>query len=79
MKKAQIKRSWIVYKPNYDNRVDYPIYVPFLKDAWNKACSFGVGAEVWLSVDKYRRNGSSCHISGEIVYVVEKTKKHRMV
>ncbi len=70
MKVAQIKKSWIVYPPNYKPGDGY-FKVPFLKDAWNKACSLGVGSEVWLIKDTKRTDGSSSHDSGDVVYVVE--------
>lgn len=73
MKKAQIKRSWIVYPPHYRPGDGY-FEVPFLKDAWNKACSLGVGAEVELIVDKTYRNGNAKWSNGNEIYVVEKRK-----
>lgn len=69
MKKAQIKRSWVVYPPNYTPGDGY-FKIPFLKDAWNKACSLGLGAECWSSIDISRRDGSGCHKTGDKIYVV---------
>lgn len=75
MKKAQITRSWIVYKPDYDyKKGDLPIYVPFLKDAWNKACSLGEGAEVVERVEQVYRDGAWSS-SGGRSYTVEKRRK----
>jgi len=46
MKKAQIKRSWVVYPPDYVAGSGEFFKIPFLKDAWNKACVLGAGSVV---------------------------------
>lgn len=69
MKVAQIKKSWIVYPPNYKPGDGY-FKVPFLKDAWNKAYSLGTGAEVW-SVHRIEKRGSSSYQAGKVIYIVE--------
>ena len=73
-KKAQIKRSWIVYPPNYSWQQNDPYYyIPFLKDAWNKACSLGKGAEVVERIEQTYRDGARSS-SGGRSYTVEKRK-----
>lgn len=69
MKVAQIKKSWIVYTPNYEPGDRY-FKVPFLKDAWNKACSLGVGSWCCLVVEKHK-HGSSSYETGGVTYIVE--------
>jgi hypothetical protein len=69
MKKAQIKRSWIIYQPDYDHTKHEPIYVPFLKDAWNKACELGEGAEVVEIIDQVHKDYTSW--TGGRSYTVE--------
>lgn len=71
-KKAQITRSWIVYPPNYLPGAGY-FYIPFLKDAWNKACSLGEGAELVERVEQVYRDGAWSSCCGKI-YTVEKQK-----
>lgn len=74
MKVAQIKKSWIVYPPNYKPGDGY-FKVPFLKDAWNKACSLGVGAQCRLVVEHNKRErnkrGWSSYETGGVTYIVE--------
>ena len=72
-KKAQIKRSWIVYPPNYFPGAGY-FSIPFLKNAWNKACELGEGASLFEKVDKTYRNGNTMHSTGTIYTVVRKRK-----
>lgn len=69
MKVAQIKKSWIVYPPNYEPGDEY-FKVPFLKDAWNKACSLGVGAKCKL-VEEHNKRGWSSYETGGVIYIVE--------
>jgi len=69
-KKAQITRSWITYPPHYEPGDGYTQH-RFLKDAWNKACSLGEGAECWEKIRKCFRDGSR-HISTGKIYITEK-------
>lgn len=69
MKVAQIKKSWIVYPPNYKLGDGY-FKVPFLKDAWNKACSLGAGSLCRLVVEHNKRGWSS-YETGGVTYIVE--------
>lgn len=69
MKVAQIKKSWIVYPPNYEPGDEY-FKIPFLKDARIKALSLGVGADVW-SVHRIEKRGSSSYQIGKVKYVVK--------
>lgn len=71
MKKAQIKTSWIVYPPNYKPGDGY-FLIPFLKDAWRKACSLGEGADCWQKVHKTRRDGSQCFSTGKTYTVIKR-------
>lgn len=73
MKKAQIKRSWVVYPPNYKPGDGY-FKIPFLKDAWNKACSLGEGSYIRLDIEKIYRNGNSRWTSGSLHYIVGNIK-----
>lgn len=70
-KKAQIKTSWIVYPPNYKPGDGYHLF-SFYKNAWRKACSFGVGASCWQKVKKTRRDGSECVSTGVMYDVVKR-------
>lgn len=72
MKKAQIKRSWVVYPPDYLPGDGY-FKIPFLKDAWNKACELGEGSELHEKVHKKYRNGNGS-ISTGTIYIVERRK-----
>jgi hypothetical protein len=72
-KKAQIKRSWIVYPPNYIPGDGY-FSIPFLKNAWNKACELGEGSELYERVHKKYRNGAASYSTGTIYTVVRKRK-----
>jgi hypothetical protein len=74
MKKAQIKISWIVYPPNYKPGDSY-IHVPFLRDAWNKACSMGEGASLDRLRDVKRKDGSGSWEHHPNYYVVEVVKR----
>ncbi len=74
MRKAQIKRSWIVYPPDYCWKSgDKYYYVPFLKDAWNKACSLGIGAECCERIEQVYGDGSASWRGGKL-YVVGESK-----
>jgi len=74
MKKAQIKRSWVVYPPNYSwQNNDEFYYIPFLKDAWNKACSLGEGAEVVEQIEHVHKDYMSW--TGGRSFTVEKRRK----
>lgn len=68
MKKAQIKRSWVVYPPNYVPGDGYH-KIRFLEKAWNKACSLGVGSALYETVEQTRKDGSISIKTGEIYEV----------
>lgn len=70
-KAAQITKSWVVYGPNYSpSSGKGPFYFRFLKDAWNKAKSLGVGAECEQSLKVIRKDGSGTWSSGDVIYQV---------
>lgn len=56
MKKHQIKIHWIVYASDYKPGDKY-WEIPFLKDAWNKACSLGKGARAYRQKDVRLKDG----------------------
>lgn len=68
--RTQIKISWIVYPPDYKPGDGF-MYVPFLRDAWNKACSLGVGASLSRLRDVTRKDGSASWQHHPNYYVVE--------
>lgn len=68
-KAAQITRSWNVYPANYKPGDGYHHY-RFLKDAWNKACSLGIGSEVVSNLKIRHKDGGGVWTSGDIVYEV---------
>lgn len=71
MKRAQIKKSWVVYPPNYFPGHDF-FKKAFLKDARNKALSLGKGAKIVSCVDKVNRFGLKCsHTFGAIEFEVK--------
>lgn len=75
MKKAQITRRWVVYPPNYNWRNNDKFYhVPFLKDACNKACSLGEGAEVCERVEQVYRDGAWSSSGGRSFTVVKRKR-----
>ena len=68
-KAAQITKSWLVYPANYKPGDGYYTH-KFLKDAWNKACSLGVGARVVNTLGIRHNDGSGTWTSGDIEYEV---------
>lgn len=68
--RTQIKISWIVYPPNYEPGDGFT-HVPFLKDAWNKACSLGEGASLSRLREVKRKDGSGQWSHHPNYYIVE--------
>lgn len=66
-KAAQITKSWVVYSPVKGSP---PLYYKFLKDAWNKAKSLGVGSYCVQSLQIRYKNGGGMWTSGEVEYEV---------
>ena len=70
-KAAQITKSWVVYPPNYSHKSSIgPFNYRFLKDAWNKAKSLGVGAECVQSLQVSHKDGGGTWTSGDVIYEV---------
>lgn len=66
-KAAQITKSWVVYSPSKGGS---PMYYKFLKDAWNKAKSLGVGSYCKQSLKIRHKDGSGTWTSGDLEYEV---------
>lgn len=68
-RKAQKTRSWAVYGPDYQAGGEF-IHVPFLKDAWNKACALGSGSMVIGQLYKINNHGQWTDCWNDISYEV---------